>query len=100
MPQMKVCDENPRGLVVLAWWPINTTASRVPPPCAFVSDGSVSVRARSAIGRTSIPSGMRSRSMLVPTMCQSPTEICSTPPARRASIAVSASSVINLRPLA
>src|ERR1044072_5856566 len=57
-------------------------------------------RARSAIGRTSIPSGIRSRSMLVPTMCQSPTEICSTPPLRSASITTRTWSVISLGPRA
>jgi len=67
---------------------------------AFAIDGSVSVSARSAIGRTSTPAGIRSRSMLVPTMCQSPTLIASTPPARSASIATSTSSVICRRPRA
>ena len=34
----------------------------------------VPISASSAIGRTSTPAGIRSRSTLVPTMCQSPTE--------------------------
>ena len=69
---------------MLAWWPIRTTASSAPPPAAFVIEGSASFSARSAIGRTSTPAGIRSRSMLVPTMCQSPTVIRSAPPSRSA----------------
>jgi hypothetical protein len=96
---MKVCEQKPFGLGVFAWWPIITTASRGP-PCAFAIEGAASFRARSAIGRTSTPAGIRSRSMFVPTMCQSPTEIRSAPPAFRAAIAASTSSVISRRPRA
>ncbi|HET8956421.1 MAG TPA: hypothetical protein VFN18_12255 [Solirubrobacterales bacterium] len=99
MPQTKVWEQKPCGLGVLAWWPIIATASSGP-PWAFAIEGSASFSARSAIGRTSTPSGIRSRSMFVPTMCQSPTEIPSTPPARSASIATSTSSVICRRPRA
>ena len=81
---MKVCEQNPSLVGVLAWCPIRTTASSLPPPAAFVIEGSASVSARSAIGRTSTPAGIRSRSMLVPTMCQSPTVIRSAPPSRSA----------------
>jgi hypothetical protein len=99
MSQTKVCEEKPRGLVVRAWCPIITTASSGP-PCALAIDGSASTRARSAIGRTSTPSGIRSRSTLVPTMCQSPTEMRSTPASRSAFTATNTSSVISLRPRA
>jgi hypothetical protein len=94
-----VWEQKPLGLGVRAWWPIITTASSGP-PCAFAIEGSASARARSAIGRTSTPAGIRPRSMLVPTMCQSPTEIRSAPPDRSASTATSTSSVISLRPRA
>jgi hypothetical protein len=67
---------------------------------ALAIDGSLSARARSAIGRTSTPAGIRSRSMLVPTMCQSPTEMRPAPASRRASIATRTSSVIRRRPRA
>ena len=77
--------------------PMKTTASSGP-PCALAIDGSASTRASSAIGRTPTPAGRRSRSTLVPTMCQSPTEMRSAPPARSASIATRTSSVINRRP--
>lgn len=88
MSQTKVCEQNARGLGVLAWCPMKTTASSGP-PWAFVSEGSAST-----------VEGMRSRSMLVPTMCQSPTEMRSAPAPRSASIATSTSSVIRVRPRA
>ena len=96
---MKVWEQKASGFLVRAWWPSMTTASSGP-PWAFAIDGSASLRARSAIGRTSTPAGIRSRSMLVPTMCQSPTEIRPAPAARSASIATSTSSVISRRPRA
>ena len=94
-----MCEQKARRLRVLAWWPMKTTASSGP-PWAFDIEGSASTSARSAIGRTSTPAGIRSRSMLVPTMCQSPTEIRPTSPARRAAIVASTSSVISRRPRA
>ena len=97
---MKVCEQNPSLVGVLAWCPIRTTASSLPPPAALLIEGSASVSARSAIGRTSTPAGIRSRSMLVPTMCQSPTVIRSAPPSRSAVTTASTSSVISLRPRA
>jgi len=92
-------EQKARGLGVLAWWPIITTASSGP-PFALAIDGFASASARSAIGRTSTPSGIRSRSMFVPTMCQSPTEIRPVPPSRSAPTTVSTSSVISRRPRA
>ncbi len=96
---MKVWEQKPFGLGVRAWWPTITTASSGP-PWAFAIEGSASFRARSAIGLTSTPAGIRSRSMLVPTMCQSPTLIVPAPPARSASTATRTSSVSSRRPRA